>query len=45
MCNILQKNLLDSFRYSKKKLKNSDIKISERPKNIKKSDNSLLRNY
>ena len=29
----------------KKKLKNSDIKIFERPKNIKKSDDSLLRNY
>ena len=29
----------------KKKLKNSDIKTSERLKNIKESDDSLLRNY
>ena len=29
----------------KKLLKNSDIKTFKRPKNIKKSDNSQLRNY
>ena len=29
----------------KKLLKNSDIKTSERPKNIKESDDWLLRNY
>ena len=29
----------------KKKLKNSDIKTSERPKNIKEPYDSLLRNY
>ena len=29
----------------KKKLKNSNIKTSERLKNIKESDDSLLRNY
>ena len=29
----------------KKKLKNSDIKTSERPKNIKELDDLLLRNY
>ena len=29
----------------KKKLKNSDIKTFERPKNIKELDGSLLRNY
>ena len=29
----------------KKNLKNSDIKTSERPKYIKKLDDSLLRNY
>ena len=29
----------------KKKNSNSDIKISERPKNIKELDDSLLRNY
>ena len=40
------KNLLDNFRYCrKKKLKNSNIKTSERLKNIKESDDSLLRNY
>ena len=33
---ILQKN---------KKLKNSDIKTSKRPKNIKESNDSLLKNY
>ena len=27
------------------KLKNSDIKIFERPKNIKESDDSLFKNY
>ena len=41
----LTKNLSNSFRYSKKKFKNSDIKTSERPKNIKESDDSLLGNY
>ena len=44
----LTKNLSDSFKYCKKKKKknsNSDIKISERPKNIKELDDSLLRNY
>ena len=30
---------------AKKKLKNSDIKTSERPKNIKEPYDSLLRNY
>ena len=30
---------------AKKKLKNLDIKTSERRKNIEKSDDSLLRNY
>ena len=29
----------------KKKLKNLDIKIFKRPKNIKELDDSLLRNY
>ena len=29
----------------KRKLKNSDIKTFERPKNFKKLDDSLLRNY
>ena len=29
----------------KKKTQNLDIKISERPKNIKESDDSLLKNY
>ena len=43
----LTKNLLDSFKYCKKKKKNSnsDIKISEKPKNIKESNDSQLRNY
>ena len=39
------KNLSDNFRYYKKITQNSDIKISKRPKNIKESDDSLLRNY
>ena len=55
--NLMKKSLLEhamtykkivSFRYCKKKkkiLKNSDIKTSKRPKNIKESDDSLLRNY
>ena len=45
--NGLQKSLLDNFRYSKKKkkLKNSNIKISKRPNYIKELDDSLLRNY
>ena len=41
----LTKNLSDNFRYCKKKFKNSDIKTSERPKHIKKSNDSPLRNY
>ena len=44
-CNYLQKKLSNSLRYCKKKLKNSYIKTFERPKDIKKSDDSLLRNY
>ena len=40
---LFTKNLSDNFRYYKKKLKNSDIKISERLKNIKELDDSLLR--
>ena len=47
----LTKNLSDNFRYCKKKKKSkiknldSEIKTFESPKNIKKSDDSLLRNY
>ena len=43
----LTKNLLENYKYCKKKKKNSnsDIKISEKPKNIKELDDSLLRNY
>ena len=40
---LFTKNLSDNFKYYKKKLKNSDIKISERLKNIKELDDSLLR--
>ena len=46
MCNDLQKicqTILDIEK--KKKLKNSYIKTFERPKKIKESDNSLLKNY
>ena len=42
MCNGLQKIYLDT---EKKKLKNLNIKTSEKPKNIKESDDSLFRNY
>ena len=42
MCNGLQKIYLDT---EKKKLKNLNIKTSEKSKNIKESDDSLLRNY
>ena len=41
----LTKKLSDNFKYYKKLLKNLDIKTSERPKTIKESDDSLLRNY
>ena len=50
----LTKKFSNNFRYCKKKkkkkkkkknLKNSNIKTSERPKNIKESDDSLFRNY
>ena len=36
---------LDNFRYYKKKFKILGIKTSEIPKNIKKLDDSLFRNY
>ena len=46
MCNDLQKNCQTiSDTTKKKKTQNSNTKTSKRPKNIKKSDNSLLRNY
>ena len=35
----------DIAKKKKKRLKNSDIKTFERPKNIKELDDSLLRNY
>ena len=38
------KKLSDSFSNTAK-TQNLDIKISERPKNIKESDDSLLKNY
>ena len=41
----LTKNCQIVSNIAKKKLKNSDIKTSERPKNIKELDDSLLRNY
>ena len=44
--NLIKKPLLECAIYSKKKkLKNYDIKTSERLKNIKESDDWLLRNY
>ena len=45
--NLIKKPLLERAIYSKKKkkLKNSNIKTSERLKNIKESDDWLLRNY
>ena len=45
MCNDLQKICQIISDIAKKKLKNSDIKTSERLKNIKESNDSLLRNY
>ena len=45
-CNGLQKICRTiSNSTQKKKFKNSDIKTSKRLKNIKESDDSLLRNY
>ena len=41
----LTQNLSEISDTEKKKLKNSNIKISERPKKIKESNDSLLRNY
>ena len=37
--------LFQILQKKKKRLKNSDIKTFERPKNIKELDDSLLRNY
>ena len=45
MCNSLQKICQTISNNAKKQLKNSNIKTSERPKNIKESDDSLLKNY
>ena len=45
MCNSLQKICQTISNNAKKQLKNSNIKTSERPKNIKEWDDSLLRNY
>ena len=47
MCNGLQKicQTISNTDKKKKKLKNSDIKNFEIPKNIKESNDSLLRNY
>ena len=42
---IAYKKIVRQFQIPQKKLKNSDIKTSERPKNIKESDDSLHRNY
>ena len=44
-CDGLQKICQTVSKYCKKKLKNSDIKTSERQKKIKESDDLLLRNY
>ena len=47
-CNNLQKicqTVSNTAKKKKKKLKNSNIKASKRPKNIKESDDSLFRNY
>ena len=44
-CNGLQKSNNVRYYQKKKNLKNLDIKTSERPKNIKELDDSLLRNY
>ena len=48
MGNGLQKichTISNTAKKKKKKLKNSDIKTFEIPKNIKESNDSLLRNY
>ena len=43
---IVYKKFVRQFQIlQKNNYKNSDIKISERPKNIKKSNNLLLENY
>ena len=39
------KKFVRQFQIQQKKLKNSNIKTSKRPKNIKESNDSLLRNY
>ena len=46
-CAMAYKKFVRQFQIllKKKKLKNSDIKNFEIPKNIKESNDSLLRNY
>ena len=39
------KKIVRQFQIQQKKLKNSNIKTSKRPKNIKESNDLLLRNY